>query len=656
MTMKSEIDERSDPEVRGHSWRLKDAPRPSEVKLESIFRVAPIGIGFVSDRVIQDVNQRFCEIVGYTRDELIGQNAKLVYPTEEDYEYVGREKYRQIEEAGIGSVETRLKRKDGRIVNAIVSSTPIDGDDMSAGVTFTVLDITEFKKSIQALRDSEKKLNRAQTVARTGSWQLDIERNELVWSAENQRIFGFATDEPMTYEDFLAFVHPADRKYVDGKWKKALQGEPYDIEHRILVGDEIRWVREKAELEFDENGVLSTGFGTTQDITKLKEAEIERRRSERIYEAATDIAQLGIYVWVPSTDTSYWKNQRMYEIFGCTPSDEPLNLESFLDGSIEAEDIPAFKAALDVALRPKEKFHAVCRIYRKNDRQMRWIEIMGRFEFAEDAAGRRLIGVVADITDRKKAEELVSGYREHLEQEVNERTIEIETQYKELEDLNEIIRQLSKKTIDALETERKALSKEIHDGIAGTLAAIKMQLETHLKRSDRCVPEDAMPIEKIIQHLTRAIKDTKNISMQLRSSTLDDFGLEPALEELIRYFKEFYPDIEIISQFDLDDSIPADVQTVLYRVVQEGLNNAGKHSGAANVRIKLEKQPDQIRLAVLDDGAGFNLQQVLSGQDALMGYGIHSMRERVEICDGKFEIFSEPGKGTSVNVWIPADR
>lgn len=74
----------------------------------------------------------------------------------------------------------------------------------------------------------------------------------------------------MTYETFLSGVHPQDREYVDRKWAAALRGEPYDIEHRIIVGDKVKWVRERAELEFDSNGELKGGFGTVQDITERK--------------------------------------------------------------------------------------------------------------------------------------------------------------------------------------------------------------------------------------------------------------------------------------------------------------------------------------------------------------------------------------------------
>jgi two-component system sensor histidine kinase/response regulator len=136
-------------------------------------------------------------------------------------------------------------------------------------------DVTEQKKAERALRESREDLSRAQAVAHIGSWRLDVRRDILSWSDETYRIFGIPRGAPMTYETFLAAVHPDDRQYVDEKWAAALRGEPYDLEHRIIVDGKVKWVREQAELEFDTEGSLQGGFGTTQDITELKQIEDE---------------------------------------------------------------------------------------------------------------------------------------------------------------------------------------------------------------------------------------------------------------------------------------------------------------------------------------------------------------------------------------------
>jgi PAS domain S-box-containing protein len=149
---------------------------------------------------------------------------------------------------------------------------------------------TKAEKQAVDLRQSQEDMNRAQAVGNTGSWRMNVQRNELTWSDENHRIFGIPKGTPMTYETFLGTIHPDDKEYVDKKWMAALKGENYDIEHRIIVDGQIKWVREKAFLEFDSKGELLGGFGITQDITKRKETEgallISETRYRRLFEAA----------------------------------------------------------------------------------------------------------------------------------------------------------------------------------------------------------------------------------------------------------------------------------------------------------------------------------------------------------------------------------
>jgi len=141
------------------------------------------------------------------------------------------------------------------------------------------LDITQRKQAEEELRKGQIDMDRAQEVGQIGSWRLDIRRNTLTWSDEVHRIFGVTKGTPLTYEAFLAIIHPDDRQYVDTQWNAGLAGEPYDIEHRIVVNGQVRWVREKAYLEFDDTGALLGGFGITQDITDRKQLEEELRRS-----------------------------------------------------------------------------------------------------------------------------------------------------------------------------------------------------------------------------------------------------------------------------------------------------------------------------------------------------------------------------------------
>ena len=137
--------------------QAREALRKSESSLQSIFLAAPIGIGLVINRVIMQANDRMCEMTGYSRAELLNRNSRLLYMTDEDFEYVGREKYGQILRWGTGMVETRWVRKDGTAIDVLLSSTPLNPSDPDAGVTFTALDITDRKQAERELLESEQK-------------------------------------------------------------------------------------------------------------------------------------------------------------------------------------------------------------------------------------------------------------------------------------------------------------------------------------------------------------------------------------------------------------------------------------------------------------------------------------------------------------------
>ncbi|NTV09154.1 MAG: response regulator [Zoogloea sp.] len=142
------------------------------------------------------------------------------------------------------------------------------------------------KQAKEALCDSNAELARALRLGRMGNWQLDAASGEFSFSDEACRLFGLQQRKVLDYQNFLAMVHPEDRKYVNERWQAALHGEPYDIEHRIVVGREVKWIREQAELEFDAGGRLVGGHGTSRDITDrmfarlaLEAARVEAERA-----------------------------------------------------------------------------------------------------------------------------------------------------------------------------------------------------------------------------------------------------------------------------------------------------------------------------------------------------------------------------------------
>ena len=148
--------------------RAEEALWQSQQQLKSIFRAAPVGIGLVVKRVILEANETLCRMTGYSHEQLVGQSSRLLYSTEEEYEYVGSEKYRQIDACGTGTIETHWERQDGGIINLILSSTALDATDLSKGVIVTALDITERKRAEEALHRSEEQLRQSQKMEAIG--------------------------------------------------------------------------------------------------------------------------------------------------------------------------------------------------------------------------------------------------------------------------------------------------------------------------------------------------------------------------------------------------------------------------------------------------------------------------------------------------------
>ena len=251
-------------------------------RAEEILREQNSAINSASDAIfstdnaftIKSWNKAAENIFGWTAEEVIGKASTSIsdatYPC---LNGASREQaVEQLKSKGFWRGEVIYHRKDGSPIPVSASASLVkDESGKVVGMVAVVHDITARKKREAVLREAQRDLNRAQAVAKTGSWRLDVQRNILLWSIENHRIFGVPEGTPMTYETFLEIVHPDDKKYVDRKWKAGLRGEPYDIEHRIVVDSKVKWVREKAELEVDTDGTLLGGFGTTQEITDLVE-------------------------------------------------------------------------------------------------------------------------------------------------------------------------------------------------------------------------------------------------------------------------------------------------------------------------------------------------------------------------------------------------
>jgi signal transduction histidine kinase len=261
------------------------------------------------------------------------------------------------------------------------------------------------------------------------------------------------------------------------------------------------------------------------------------------------------------------------------------------------------------------------------------------------------------LESHDELEELVDLRTDELRSTVQLLESEIEERKQAEQDLLRSryeLRMLTQKTLETLETDRQSVAKELHDSIGASLAAIKFGLEQKLAAMKAGMGNEEISIEKMIDHLVDTIKETKRISANLRPSTLDDLGLIATINWFCRDFGSFYPHLQVIEELNCrEEQISENLKIVIYRILQEAMNNAAKHSDADIIRLNLNMADGSIILKVEDNGVGFAVDQQDIRKDPLSGYGIQGMRERAEICGGSFEVKSRTGTGTTVEVRLP---
>jgi PAS domain S-box-containing protein len=300
-------------------------PPGTRERLESIFRAAPIGIGLISGRVFVEFNDRLCEMTGYGREELLGRPSRMLYATQEDYDYVGTVKYEQIARTGTGTVETRWKRKDGRIIDILLSSSAIDRTDPSKGVTFTATDITTAKEIQVRLHQSEQIQREAEAIAHVGSFRRDLRTETITWSDETYRIYGYVPGEVCPSPDLICnHIHPDDRERFTasvGIPSGAIRTD--DITYRVIRRNgQVRTLRTRASVARDASGTPVQLVGAIQDITEQEQVESRLRDSEAQYRMLVEHSPDAICIQCEGKIT--FANSAALHLLGASRSDEIL--------------------------------------------------------------------------------------------------------------------------------------------------------------------------------------------------------------------------------------------------------------------------------------------------------------------------------------------
>ena len=377
--------------------------------LRGILRVAPAGIGVVVDRVFSEVNDRFCEMIGYSREELLGRSARMIYPTDEDYEYVGRVKYSQIAETGTGSVETRFRRSDGRILDILLSSTLLDAADPLKGVAFTAFDITAAKVAQRAVAENEKFLSSVFSSVQDGISVLDTDLRILQVNPTMER--WYAHSMPLEGRFCYDAYHGAPAPCKVCPSRRSIENGLPQQDIVPLVGSDgsvSGWLDLFSFPMIDQaTGEVTGVIEYVRDISARVRAETELRRERDLLRSIAEAGPAGIAV-MNGTGEIEFVNARLAQIMGipreglvgrnCTrPGWQFRNP----DGTPMASDRMAFNRAARTGLPVYGSLHLL-----EFEGGRRGLFSMNASPIL-DSAGRveRVVASIEDVTERHSAAE-----------------------------------------------------------------------------------------------------------------------------------------------------------------------------------------------------------------------------------------------------------
>ncbi len=264
------------------------------------------------------------------------------------------------------------------------------------------------------------------------------------------------------------------------------------------------------------------------------------------------------------------------------------------------------------------------------------------------------IGVLARTLEHMRLQligniEALAYWNEALESRVREQT-------KELRQQQQLAKQLLQQAITAQEDERARLARELHDEIGQTLTAVELSIDRIIHSLPETESENIDRLEKVQALTEEAMTDLRRLIADMRPGVLDELGLLPALGWLSDHaLRPLGIQVRIETEA-VDGRLPTEIETILFRIAQEAMNNVARHSQAENLLIRLEGVSDGIRLILVDDGRGMTANRPADSQARDHGLGLAGMRERAAMVGGVVEIESEPGAGTHIRVSVPLPR
>jgi PAS domain S-box-containing protein len=519
-------------------------------------------------------------------------------------------------------VEARISRPDASDRHVEIAGARLD-DGAGHDVQLVARDITERRRSEAALRESEERLTLAFAGAQEGIWDWNLETNAVLYSPRWKQMLGYADHEIEAHVSaWERVLHPDDKALALQLNEGVRRGErSYEGEFRLRHKDgHYIHVLSRGFPVHREGGPVVRIVGTHLDITERKRTEAALRESEERLTLAFAGAQEGVWDWNLETGavvySSRWKQMLGYD------DDEIEPTVGEWERLLHPDDRQRAQEVNDSVVRGASTYEGEFRLRHKDGH---YIHVLSRGFPVRLGPGEpvvRIVGTHFDLTERKQA------------------------------DAERARTDLLSRLVFAQEDERRRIAREMHDQFGEQLTALNLRVR--LLR-DACagragLTEQVTALEEVAQRLDR---DVDHLVWELRPTALDDLGLRAALAN---YIKDWSARVQVSAELHttglLDDRLPSETETALYRIAQEALTNVAKHSQAKNVEIILERRSDHVVLIVEDDGVGFEPGGApgAGGQ----GFGLLGMQERAALIGATLQIESSAGSGTTIFVRMAA--
>jgi PAS domain S-box-containing protein len=623
-----------------------------------LVELSPDGIFISRDGRIVFLNPAAIRLFGASSaDDVLGRSPLDFFPRER--EPAIRERVaRLIAGEHVPTIEETILGLDGTITQVEISGALFEHPHDRS--TLAVMrNITARKRTEAALRESEERLTLAFAAAQEGVWDWNLETGAVFYSPRWKEMLGYSSDEIEPHVSaWERLLHPDDLPRARDVFARVTRGSGnYEGEFRLRhkAGHYVDVLSRGFPLRREPGGAIVRLVGTHLDLSERKRAEAALRASEERLTLAFAGAQEGVWDWNLETGVVVYSS-RWKQMLGYT-DDEIEGTVNAWERMLHPADFVLAREEFDRVAQGKETYEGEFRVRHKNGH---YIHVLSRglpVRRPSDGAILRIVGTHFDLTERKEAEEALRRAHDELEERVEERTAELAHANRalraEMEERRRAERaraELLGRLVFAQEDERRRIAREMHDQFGEQLTALALRIGT-LKDACAGDPHLTAKVEALEAVAQQIDRDVDHLVWELRPTALDDLGLRAALTN---YVQDWSARVRVSADLHTaglaDGRLASEIETTLYRIAQEALNNIAKHARANHVEIILDRRADHVSLVVEDNGVGFD--PVATGGPG-RGFGLLGMQERAAMVGATLEIESAVGEGTTILVRMP---